>query len=446
MLEDQLIKKLAQVEIGDLHVVPVFISLKRIELTLPADVFGLALHHTKLATHGVKKPPPFEGPLVELGLAEYTERNPSPASLQDFEAVIRDVVIAAFQQIGNLRVALLIDEIDCALDFDWTGTLFGMLRSLVYDGPVCDYVRLVLAGSGRYLNVDETGSPLLNAIKTHFMEPFTQDWAQELTNRAVGISADVANEVIRQGGGHPFILQYLLHHLVESGTVSGTAKEVRDLVNQFTNDRSFDLEGWWYAIGKDGRLVYSLLAQAADWMTHAELSQAANDPELWPDRGSKALCYHGLASHDGTFQRHCINGQLFKDWSLTKREVLKPKPVGGATVGAAQVNQRAGANAIQIGPVSGGTIVIQREYAQSTALVDIDPAKSAQLRPIAEVLRTRFDREEFQTLCFNIGANYDELTPGGLGMQAIQLVLSCDHAGHLQTLLAEIRRLRPGSV
>jgi hypothetical protein len=445
-LEDRLIKRLEQVQVGDFHVVPVFVSLKAIELTSPSDVFGLVLHRIKQVTYGVTKPLPFKGPLIELGLPEYTDTNSTPASLQDLEVAAQEIVSAAFQQVGNLRIALLIDEIDCALDFPWTGTLFGMLRSLVYDGSVCDYVRFVLAGSGRYLSVDETGSPLINAIKSCFMEPFAQEAVHELVNRAVGIPPHVADEVMRQGDGHPFILQHLLYYLVEDDIATSTVQKVGDQVRRFVNDRSFDLEGWWYTIGRDGRCVYGLLAQAADWMAHAELIQAANDPDLHLDRGLKSLCYHGLAVHDGTFQRYRISGELFRNWSPTGRDALKLELAGQAAGGPMQVSQQAGANAVQVGQVSGGTIIIQQEHMQPVPLVEVAPDKTAKLRPIAEVLRARFDREEFRTICFNIGVNYDDLIPGGLGVQAIQLVLSCDYAGHLQTLLAEVRRLRPGSV
>ena len=91
------------------------------------------------------------------------------------------------------------------------------------------------------------------------------------------------------------------------------------------------------------------------------------------------------------------------------------------------------------------TIIVQQETSFQR-LVEVDPEKATRLRPIAEVLKTRFDREEFRTLCFNIGVDYDSLSPGGLEAQAIQLVLSCDRAGELETLMAAIRRLRPHSI
>jgi hypothetical protein len=443
-LEHELITRLEETE-RDLQVLPIFVSLKAIEPDSSSGVLGFLLHMIKKATSGVKKPMPLsKGPLLELDIPEYTEATPPSANLQELETAIETIVQVAYPKIGILRIVLLIDEIDCVLDFPWTGNLFGMLRSLIYDGPVCDYVRLVLAGSGRYLDVDEKGSPLLNATKTYFLESFAKDAASELINRAPNIPAAVADQVLQLGAGHPFILQHLLHYLVENGIESATKETVDAEIRRFEHDRNPDLEGWWYAIGEDGRRVYCILAQASDWMSHADLVQATKTPSLQPDRGLKALCYHGLVVHDGTYQEFRAVGQLFRDWSSSRRTALKSQPAPQAPGTSTQISQDAGDDAVQIGQVD-GTVIIQKETSLQS-LVAVDPAKAATLRPVADALKTRFDREEFRTLCFNIGVNYDSLTPGGLEAQAIQLVLSCDRAGHLETLKNEIRRSRPGAI
>ena len=327
-LENQLAERLEEAEIGDCHVLPVFVSLDAIELTSPFDVLGFVLHKIKKATSGKKTPIPlFEEPLLELGLPEYTEITSSPTNVQELEEAIKDVVSAAYLKVGLLRIALLIDETDCTLGFPWTGTLFGMLRSLIYSSSVREHVRLILAGSGRYLDANEKGSPLFNAITSCFLESFTEDAVYELVNRVDNIPPVAITEVMWQGGGHPFILQHLLHYLVKGDVASLTKEDVHAEVRRFIHNRSSDLEGWWQAIGDDGRRVYCILAQATGWITHAELSRAANDPHLQIDRGLKALCYHGTAIHDGTYQKYRISGHLFRDWSLsrcTKDMITKP--------------------------------------------------------------------------------------------------------------------------
>ena len=169
-LENSLVKRLRQVEVNNLHVIPVYVSLKAIPgdstaKNSPSNVFGFVLHQIcKITCRPQKNVPVLRGPLLELGLPEYIQITPSPASLQELEAYIEKVVATAHSTIGMLRFAMLIDEIDEALDLPWTRSLFGNLRSLVYDGDMKDFVRLVLAGSERYVDIDAQGSPLSNAI------------------------------------------------------------------------------------------------------------------------------------------------------------------------------------------------------------------------------------------------------------------------------------------
>ncbi len=325
-LEHSLIKRLEKVDIGHLHVIPVYVPLKAMPENSPTHILGFVLHRIYKITCGVRRPVlSFKGPLLELGFPEYTQSTPLPASLQDLEAYIEKVVVAAHSTIGMVRFALLIDEIDEALNFPWTGLLFGNLRSLVYDGDLKDYVRIVLAGSERYMDIDAQGSPLSNAITGMYLEPFTEDAARGLVGLAIGISAHVTDEIIWQSGGHPFIMQHILHYLFKTNVSLATIESVHGEVRRFFHDRSTDLEGWWRGIGENGQRVYRILSQSADWLTLADVIQIAKDLELQADRGLKALCSHGLVIHDGTYQQYRINGQLFRDWAETRCQALNLK-------------------------------------------------------------------------------------------------------------------------
>jgi hypothetical protein len=323
-LEDDLLKCLAGTELINIEdkdfdaVVPVFVSLKALEQhTSYSDVLGMMRHKLKMATSGSKSSL-FKEPLLEL-FPEYAETTSSPASLGELEAEIRKVIETAFEVMGLVRIVFLIDEMDEIVDCEWTDDVFGKLRSLIYDSSVRNYVRLILAGSGGYLRVDEKGSPLFNAVTGAFLEPFSQAGIQELLDQVESISPDVVSEVVKQAGGNPFILQYLLHYLFEEGFAFTNPDTVRAKVRHFKHHRLEDLEGWWMAIGKEGRYIYYLLAQARDWMTHSDLREAASDPDLELGRGLKTLCYHGIVSHDGTYQKYRVSGSLFQDWASSKQ-------------------------------------------------------------------------------------------------------------------------------
>lgn len=324
VLEDELVQyltgtKLISAEDKDVDIVlPVSISLKALEQrTSYSDVLGIMRHRLKKATSGVKSPL-FKEPLLEL-FPEYTAPTSSPASFGELQLAIRKVVEAAFEDYGLVRVVFLTDEMDEIVGYEWTDEALGKLRSLVYDSSVRRYVRLILAGSGGYLRVDEKGSPLFNAVTGVFLESFSQQGIQELLNQAEGIKRDVASEVVRQAGGNPFILQYLLHYLCKEGFASVTLETVRAKVRHFKHNRLEDLDGWWLAIGEEGQQIYHLLAQSKAWMTHSDLRKAASDPNLQVERGLKTLCYHGIVSHDGTYNKYRVSGKLFQDWASSKQ-------------------------------------------------------------------------------------------------------------------------------
>lgn len=357
-------------------------------------------------------------------------------------------MLAAHERYGTLlRVVFLIDEVDAVLDFPWTDKLLGMFRSLVYDSDVRAYVRMVFAGSGRYLHVDEKGSPLLNAVKACFLDPFDDMAIKDLIRWADNISPDVAAQVVQQGGGQPFILQHILHYLFDKGIETVSVDTVSAETRRFLHDRTQDIDNWWYAIGENGRKTYYLLAQSMIWMTHADMRESAHDPNLDLDQGLKALCFHGLVKHDGTYKKFCVSGQLFRDWALKKyQQIEEPKPNTGTQSGSGpKIDQKAGDNALQLGQISSSSITIYHGTTPEIthSFVGVNPKEVEKLRPIVTIITARFDREEFRTLCFNIGVNYDELTPGGLEAQAIQLVRSCDHSDYLDLLIQEIKRLRP---
>jgi hypothetical protein len=322
-LESDLIARLKQAELSDLHVIPVRFSLKEVTPTPGqsvtnlnlSDIFGFASHKLRAAVCAPPRPAPFGGRLLDIGLPEYSANNSTPASLQDLEATITEIIAHAYERLGDTRIVLLIDEMDVALGFPWTSLFFGNLRSLIYDSQVKDFVRLALAGSGRFLEAGETGSQLFNAIKACFIDPFSEHGVRELLARAQGIAPEVAQEVMRQGGGHPFIIQHILYYLFQAGMERATVESVSAEVRRFTHDRSADLAGWWNAIGTDGQRVYCILRQFDDWRTIADVMREVNDPGVEADAGLKALCYHGVVTHDGTYNQYRIEGRLFCDWA-----------------------------------------------------------------------------------------------------------------------------------
>lgn len=299
----------------ELRVVSVLLSLKSMDMPSSAqDVLGRLLHEVRRVLCGTM----YESPVVECGFARYTQDRPTPVAFLEFrEALVRLVAEAKLRE-TELRIVLLIDEMDEVLGYAWTGTLFGNLRSLIYDlSRARESVRLVVAGSGRYLEADERGSQLINAVHRHYLYALADSTILELVAHARGIGQEVSDALVELVGGSPFMAQYFLYHLVKPGMHATIASVVGQVRGQFCVERSQDLEGWWLAIGGEGREVYRFLARHDDWVSTAEIQNAVARTDLGLDR----LRYHGLVRHRNGYAEHRIAGILFRDWSAGRNEL-----------------------------------------------------------------------------------------------------------------------------
>jgi Effector-associated domain 7 len=444
--------RLIAAQADDLHVIPINISLHRVTQPVAANVvLGFLLHSVRDATHGRRLPPPFSsGPIIELGLPEY-KNGPESCDFDNLENGLIELIATAYQHIGNLRVVLLIDEIETALDRPWTASLFGNMRSLIYDSKVKDFVRIVVAGSGRFLGASEKGSPLLNVLEKWQLEPLDRAAIRLIVLKAEGLSDAAADEIVNQSGGHPFIAQYLLYHLCNSDLESVTPDVVQSVVNRFCDvDRLEDLRLWWsIGLGEHGRLAYLALSSTPsnEWMSIADVRNQIGLPDFEPARGLQSLVYHGFATHNGR-GKYQITGELFRTWAKTTCESIRrelraahfaPSVTtggGAAILGAATIGR----------DMIGRDYIINNYYAAggiAETAIQTDLAKATKLRPILDILTSRYSLEEFRVLCFDVGVNFDLLTGEGFKAKAMDLVLALDRGSELEVLIDAIRRTRP---
>lgn len=305
-------------------------------------------------------------------------------SLRDFEDALGYILDQLDVAGKPVRLILLLDEMDEALDQPWTETLFDQLRALIYSGDVRESVRLMPAGSRRFLDqVSDRGSPLWNVLKLHYLRAFDEAGFRQLAARAEGLPDDVAQAVWRQSGGHPFLAQYLLHHLSESGIAGADVAAVDRLALRFLHERMADLDGWAQAAEIAGLRAYGVLAAVPDWVEEREIVRAVNDPSLNVKRGLSALCYHGLAIHDGGWEHYRRTGDLFKAWfdahgmaTLAKLdEAQRPEPawpsqITAQTIGTLIVDPQAQVQVgdqVSVGDIEGSAgIAIGRKAVASS--------------------------------------------------------------------------------
>lgn len=319
-LQYVLLERLKQSKPGGWYVLPLFINLKKFTKDSLEAVFGLILNtlfdffnlkHIKRRL-GVN----LNLELVGTKLDSFKSKKRRKCSLSEFSDIFDEFLERFANSCGTLRLVLLLDEIEEVIGKDWTEDLFSQLRSLAYEGWIKNYIRYVIAGSSEVIDIKETGSPLLNILKLTYLVSLTEKDTLKIIKRAGSVPTDVAEMVMRQSGGHPFITQYLMHYLWESDISKSSGETVLALSNRFSHERYIDLERWQLGIGKSGRFTYKFLAKANDWLTEAEVRELTNNPKLRVGPGLVALCYHNLAIHDGTWTRYRCNGDLFRTWFL----------------------------------------------------------------------------------------------------------------------------------
>lgn len=236
-------------------------------------------------------------------------------TLRDFEDAVGYLLEQVATSQAGVRLVLLLDEVDETLDEAWTYALFNQLRALIYSGDLRSQVRLVLAGSRRFLDqVSDRGSPLWNVLKLHYLTVFEQAGFGELTAQWPGLPTAIAEEVWTQSGGHPFLAQYLYHHLWAGEPAAGLETQaVAHLVEKFFAEQAQDLVGWMNGIEAAGLIVYAALREAEEWVTEEAVGAQCHQPAQLTKRGLTALCYHGLVVHE-QWARYRRSGQLFSTW------------------------------------------------------------------------------------------------------------------------------------
>lgn len=131
-----------------------------------------------------------------------------------------DAFVRAFHSLDTqgqrIRLAILIDESEEILAVEWGDDLRPNLRYLLSNSPVVEDVALVMAGSTHmYAKVTERDSPLENILDRYFLTTLSREATLALARRPNEdrLSAEAAEEVWRQTGGHPCMAQYILHEL-----------------------------------------------------------------------------------------------------------------------------------------------------------------------------------------------------------------------------------------
>lgn len=214
-----------------------------------------------------------------------------------------------------LRLILLLDECEQIVEQDWAPDLYGALRYLLDGQPTRLLLKVVMAGSQRFLTqVQQHGSPLRNLLAYHRLRVLDGGATRRLITEPgrLDLPDEVVDAVAAQTGGHPFLTQYVMHRLWDR--VGGlSAEAVHNVSREFAHERT-DFDDWSEGLGRSGRAVARLLLHAGGEMTEDEIRAALNPAPADLLQTLEALCYHGLVVRDDGGECYRRAGRMYYDW------------------------------------------------------------------------------------------------------------------------------------
>lgn len=108
-------------------------------------------------------------------------------------------------------IALVIDETDRLLNYEWAGRFLAWLRGLIETSALGRTLSVVAVGGpvlNDYCNPDDRGSPVLNLARRLYLEPLDDEALRELLlDHPAKVEVD---EIIEAAGGQPLLAQMYL--------------------------------------------------------------------------------------------------------------------------------------------------------------------------------------------------------------------------------------------
>lgn len=299
-----------QREAGDGHVVavPFVTDLKRCPDRSEEAVYACVLRSIVRAGGKRDYLSHLRSPVLEKSVTR------NELSFYEFEELLETAISPTVANGRVPRWILMLDEVESKVHHPWAETFFNQLRSMIYDGPLADYLKIILTGSALVTKVRSQGSPLLNAVKLKYLEVLTKPDIVQLIERGCNLPTEISNIIWHECGGHPFVAQYLLFGIWQTGGIDVTQSHIDEISHQMRVERNADFSDWWESLGDSGQRAYSVLSDGGGRLRETTLLKELQGCDQLPSEGLSALCYHGLAAFDRATRTYAVAGLVFQKW------------------------------------------------------------------------------------------------------------------------------------
>jgi DNA-binding MarR family transcriptional regulator len=237
-----------------------------------------------------------------------------------------------------LKLVLLIDEFDIFREYSWCSVFFDNLRAVLHNMPgISERLAMVITGARMMQTLrDGPGSPLANVLTWKYLyllnEEDTKNLVHEPTHWKFG--DDVSDAIWAETGGHPFLIQYLMHYLFEKaeGTDKNQQREALESAKiKFLEEHSLLFKQWWFDhLEEEEREVYRLLRTRGK-MNAVEISERLGSKIGTVKEYLQTLAYTGVVrrvKESGSIV-FAVSGSMFDQW-VEENDVIKRTHVPGS--------------------------------------------------------------------------------------------------------------------
>lgn len=224
--------------------------------------------------------------------------------------------IEEVQEYGFFRIGILIDEIEPITNTEWADGFFSNWRHLLSNEPeLSSYISIVLAGAKEMIHIArDIGSPLANILTWRELSLFSRQDTENLVHTPTqnSLSDSISRKVFNLTGGHPFLIQYLMHHVCEYD-LDEVEKRVKEARREFHDKQDTHFRYWWFEkLNDDERRCYAYLAESRKFVPKRDIIALLGD--VCANNALRVLCHTGIARQGRKRECYTVAGTMFKEW------------------------------------------------------------------------------------------------------------------------------------
>ena len=288
-------------------IIPVYLDLKEIE-QLTTDKFWGKLIDKTVQT--------LLGDIPDLNLKNVEANISQSFDFDGFKSHLNSLIDTITSQLGKVRIVFLIDEMEEMLGQEWTDGALRNLRSLHNTSLMRGSLSFVLTGfKDLHTYKEKMGSPLANIALTQPLSVLSHEESIELMTKPLEAPPIriIQDEIYRQSGGHPFLIQYLMWRICHNNPAAATKGDVEEAIDIFHHQRD-DFPHWWESLSKVEGEVYALLARGEHGMLKEDICAKLGIEKKEAGDVLNFLCYLGIAKQPER-NHFCVSSLMFRDWA-----------------------------------------------------------------------------------------------------------------------------------